>query len=197
MTEPDRMPAEPGPDGSGGLAEAWRDALGANARYYEAWGQLASKWMRDLADASTSARMPRLPPLRLTTTPGPLSTTPSAPAPTTRTAAEPPAAPAVLVLEGVTGQVVSAAFLVESSLPHPVEGAVEVEPFEDLDGAAVLARLDFEPALVSLDSGERRLVRVSVTLPPSLPANVDCRSTIRVQGVPGTTIPIRLRRLGD
>jgi hypothetical protein len=199
MAEPDGSSSGSGTPGEGGLGDAWREALGAHARYYEAWGQLTSKWMRDLAEASNHARLPSLPPLRLSTAPGQLSTTSSAV--TTRSpaapSAEPPPPPAVLVLEGVTGEVVSAAFLVESSLPHAVDGVVEAEPFEDLDGAALLVGLDFEPAVVSLDSGERRLVRVSVELPATLPVNVDCRSTIRVQGVPGTTIPIRLRRLGD
>jgi hypothetical protein len=205
MAEPGGSSSGAGTPGGGGLGDAWREALGAHARYYEAWGQLTSKWMRDLAEASNHARLPSLPPLRLSTAPGQLSTTSSAvttrspvaqPSATTPSA-EPPPPPAVLVLEGVAGEVVSAAFLVESSLPHAVDGVVEAEPFEDLDGAALLVRLDFEPAVVSLDSGERRLVRVSVELPATLPVNVDCRSTISVQGVPGTTIPIRLRRLGD
>jgi hypothetical protein len=210
MAEPGGSSSGSGTPGGGGLGDAWREALGAHARYYEAWGQLTSKWMRDLAEASNHARLPSLPPLRLSTAPGQLSTTssavttrsPAAPSSATRSSAttpsaEPPPPPAVLVLEGVAGEVVSAAFLVESSLPHAVDGVVEAEPFEDLDGAALLVRLDFEPAVVSLDSGERRLVRVSVELPATLPVNADCRSTIRVRGVPGTTIPIRLRRLGD
>jgi hypothetical protein len=203
MAEPNGAAPAPAGSAGGGLGQAWRAALDAHARYYEAWGQLASRWMHDLADASREARLPSLPslpPLRLTT--GPSNGSPgSHPTAAMRSAAaaapaEPPA-PAVLVLEGVTGDVAAAAFLVENSLPHPVEGVVEVEHFEDLDGVAVLVRLDFDPAVISLAPGERRLVKVRVQLPQSLPANVDCRSTIRVQGVPGTTIPIRLRRVGD
>jgi hypothetical protein len=200
MAEPGGTAPAPGSTG-GGLGQAWRAALDAHARYYEAWGQLASRWMHDLADASREARLPSLPPLRLSTGPSngsPAShlTTAMRSAATAVAPAEPPA-PAVLVLEGATGDVAAAAFLVENSLPHAVEGVVEVEHFEDLDGVAVLVRLDFDPAVISLAPGERRLVKVRVQLPQSLPANVECRSTIRVQGVPGTTIPIRLRRVGD
>ncbi len=120
-----------------------------------------------------------------------MATPPAVPAGT-----DPPPTP-VLVLEGAAANEVSAAFLVENSLPHAVDGSVEVGPFEDADGATVQARLDFEPAAFSLSPGERRLVRVSVTMPGSLPMNADCRATIRVPGVPGTTIPVLLRRLAD
>jgi hypothetical protein len=222
MAEPNGGAPRPGTPGtaSGGIGQAWRDALQAHARYYEAWGQLASTWLRDLADASKEARLPSLsslsalsglpslsglpglPPLRVSTTPGPggsgaAASSGGSSSSGAAVSAEAPAAPAVLVLEGATGDVAVAAFLVENSLPHLVDGTVEAEPFEDPDGAAVLARLEFEPTLISLAPGERRLVRVSVQLPPSLPANVECTSTIRVQGVPGTTIPIRLRRIAD
>lgn len=189
----------PGPSAGTGFAQAWREAMEANARYYEAWGQLASQWVRELAQASQSARLPTLPPLRLNTGPG--AATPARPAAPPSTVAAPTGgaaspAPAVVVLEGPTGAAASAAFLVENTLSHPVVGSVEVDPFEDIDGVAVLARLDFEPQTISLAPGERRLVRISVTLPTTLPPDVDCRSTIRVDGVPGTTIPVVLRRLG-
>lgn len=188
----------PGPSAGTGFAQAWREAMEANARYYEAWGQLASQWVRELAQASQSARLPTLPPLRLNTGPGvATSARPGgvSPSPAAAPAGASPA-PAVVVLEGSTGAAASAAFLVENTLSHPVVGSVEVDPFEDIDGVAVLARLDFEPQTISLAPGERRLVRISVTLPTTLPPDVDCRSTIRVDGVPGTTIPVVLRRLG-
>lgn len=188
----------PGPSEGAGFAQAWREAMEANARYYEAWGQLASQWVRELAQASQSARLPTLPPLRLNTGPGvATSARPGgvSPSPAAAPAGASPA-PAVVVLEGPTGAAASAAFLVENTLSHPVVGSVEVDPFDDIDGVAVLARLDFEPQTISLAPGERRLVRISVTLPTTLPPDVDCRSTIRVDGVPGTTIPVVLRRLG-
>jgi hypothetical protein len=200
MAEPAPQPAPaPQPSAGSGLAQAWREAMEANARYYEAWGQLASQWVRELAQASQNARMPTLPPLRLNTGSGAVS--PVRPAGTSSSPTAVPAgaaspAPAVLVLEGPTGAAASAAFLVENTLSHPVVGSVEVEPFEDIDGVAVLVRLEFEPETISLAPGERRLVRVSVTLPTTLPPDIDCRSTIRVDGVPGTTIPVVLRRLG-
>ena len=191
--------SSPAPTGERNLEQAWREAMQAHARYYEAWGQLASRWMRDLADVSRGARLPRLPPLRLNATRGvPTRSTPAGqppPDPSSAAPGEPEVAPPVLVLEGAAGAVVSSAFLVENNLAHPVEGAVEVDHFHDAGGATVRAGLEFDPVAVSLAPGERRLVRVSLELPPSLPANVDCRSTIRVVGVPGTTIPILLRRL--
>jgi hypothetical protein len=198
MAEPDGAPA--------GLGPAFRAAMDAHARYVEAWGQLASRWMLDLAEASKETRLPRL---RLSTaspiqtsagsasTQAHASAAPAEPPSTPASASDATPAPAVLVLEGAAGDTVAAAFLVENILAHPVDGVVDVEPFEDPDGATVLAQLTFEPAGISLAPGERQLVRVSVALSPTLPANVDCRSTIRVQGVPGTTIPILIRRLGD
>ncbi|MDQ1625265.1 MAG: hypothetical protein QOJ49_763, partial [Actinomycetota bacterium] len=189
MAEHEEERPAPAAADSPGLEQAWQQALQAHARYYEAWGQLASRWMRDLAEIGRVTRLPKLPPLRLSTMSAPHEA--AAPAPT-RSPVPPAAdepAPAVLVLEGAAGDVVMGAFLVENSLPHPVDGAVEVDRFQDSHGAAVLARLDFEPSAVSLSPGERRLVRVRAELPPTLPANVDCRSTVRVLGVPGTTIP--------
>jgi len=196
------------PDGSpAGLGPAFRAAMDAHARYVEAWGQLASRWMLDLAEASKETRLPQL---KLSTT-SPFQTAAAAHATqshspaahaeplagaVTASEAKPPAA-AVLVLEGAAGETVAAAFLVENILGHPVDGVVDVEPFEDPDGATVLAQLTFEPAGISLAPGERQLVKVSIAMSPTLPGNVDCRSTIRVQGVPGTTIPILLRRLGE
>jgi hypothetical protein len=192
MAEPNKTPP---PTPGNGLGQAWREAMEANARYYEAWGELASRWVRDLAQASQSATLPTLPPLRLSTGSGTAAPVRPPGVAASQAAAAPAPAPAVLVLEGPTGAAASAAFLVENTLSHPVDGSVEVEPFENIDGVAVLVRLDFEPEAISLAPGERRLVRVSVTLPPTLPSDIDCRSTIRVVGVPGTTIPVVLRRL--
>lgn len=53
--------AEPRPTATGGgLEQTWRRAMEANGRHYQAWGELASDWMRELAQAGRALSAPTL-----------------------------------------------------------------------------------------------------------------------------------------
>ncbi len=178
-----------------GLEEAWRRAMDANIRFYRAWGELTAGWAREVTAAGAS----------LTPTTLALGRT-SVPAtsPGGRSAATPPDPPPpasakapVLVLEALGGQAVSASFLVENSWSHPVEGRVGAGEFHSATGDSVDVNTRFDPESLSLAPGESRLVRVTVEVPEGLVPDVDHRSSISVSGVPGTTIPVLVRRLAD
>lgn len=187
--------AEPDP-AAGSAVDLWRRALEANARYYESWAQLTSTWLREVADLGAAVSLPRV--ARVSS--GPFTWTPRAdparrPQPSPRSGAAPGGGPGpVLVLEGEPGAEAVGAFLVENSAPTPVQGRVEVEPFLDPAGVPVSVGLSLQPATVQLDAGESAVIQVRGEIPGIIAPGAELRSTVRVHGVPGTTIPILVRR---
>jgi hypothetical protein len=105
-----------------------------------------------------------------------------------------PGAP-TLVLQG--GSAIAGAFVVENGLEHPVEAAVVASPFVTRAGAQALLATAFEPAIVKLEPGEQTVVRALVDLDDSFAPDTDYLGHFAVEGLPGTTIPVRVRRLGS
>ncbi len=185
----------PSPAAAGGVEDAWRRAMDANIRFYRAWGELTAGWVREVTAVGASLTPTTLGLGRTSTTATSVGARAAPPA-----AETPPQAAAsvpVLVLEAPGGQSVSASFLVENSWPHPVEGRVGTGDFHSDTGGSVEMVTRFDPESLSLAPGESRLVRVTVEVPEGLAQGVDHRSTISVSDVPGTTIPVLVRRLAD
>jgi len=184
-----------------GLVEAWTRALEANARYYQALGELTSNWLRELAGLGSAVRLPRVTVLPGAAAPAPRPSAPypSAPRPGARQvppggpAAGPPTPAASLVLEAAAGERAAGAFLVENTLGRRVEQPVEAGPFTDAAGGRAPLPLEFSPATVGLDPGEQVVVRVTVVVPDTLQG--DHRGTARVAGVPHAEIPVVVRRI--
>ena len=161
----------------------WRSAVAANLRYYEAWTRIASDWLRDLASAGRDPRTPGAIAVRQVpapgAAPGPGPTLPSAPA---------------LVLEAHAGEQATGAFLVENQLGRPVETPMVADEITGPGGTAQPARLEFEPAVVSLAPQERCVVRVRTAITEDFTPGTDYRTVIRGPDLPGTSIPVVLRR---
>ena len=100
-----------------------------------------------------------------------------------------------LVLEGRTA--IAGAFVVENGLGHAVEAVVVASPFVTSAGSEARPATAFEPAMVRLEPGEQTVVRALIGLDDSFAPDTDYLGQFAVEGLPGTTIPVRVRRLGS
>jgi hypothetical protein len=100
-----------------------------------------------------------------------------------------------LVLEGLTAT--AGAFVVENGLEHRIEAVVVASPFVTRAGSETRPATAFEPAMVKLEPGEQTIVRALVGLDDSFAPDTDYLGHFAVEGVPGTIIPVRVRRLGS
>jgi hypothetical protein len=166
-----------------GLEQIWRRALEANARYYEALGQVTTDYLKALAGVLADVKLP--------TSLGGRDAAPVAPA----SAAPPPApAPSAMVLEAPAGHTAVGAFMVQNRLGQRVAAPVVPSAFLDPSGAEVRPALAFEPDVVSLESGEQVLVRVTATIDDRLEPGVGYRGEVTVPGLSGDRIALVLRR---
>ena len=186
------------------LGEMWRGAVAANMRYYEAWGRIVTEWFRDLTEVgrglqagpgghgSLAAQASSGQPARsVAVLQAPLAAAGRAATEAAHNAAVPSAA---LVLEAGVGEDATGAFLVENQLGRPVETPLVADQLIGAGGAALPVHLQFDPAVVSLAPEERCVVRVRLTIPEAFAAGTDYRTVIRGPDLPGTSIPVVLRR---
>jgi hypothetical protein len=164
-----------------GLEQIWRRALEANARYYEALGQVTTDYLKALAGVLGDIKLPA--------SLGGRGAAPAAPAP-----AAPAPAPSAMVLEAPAGQTAVGAFMVQNRLGQRVAAPVVPSAFLDPSGAEVRPALAFEPDVVSLESGEQVLVRVTATIDERLEPGVGYRGEVTVPGLSGDRIALVLRR---
>ena len=166
-----------------GLEQVWRRALEANARYYEALGQVTTDYLKALAGVLGDIKLPA--------SLGGRAAAPVAPA----QAAPPPApAPSAMVLEAPAGHTAVGAFMVQNRLSQRVAAPVVPSAFLDPSGMEVRPALAFEPDVVSLESGEQVLVRVTATIDDRLEPGVGYRGEVTVPGLSGDRIALVLRR---
>lgn len=170
-----------------GLEQILRGAVAANLRYYEAWTRIASDWLSELSNVGRGLQAPGAIAVRQISVP----TAVRGPSPRPRT----PAAPSpALVLEARAGEQATGAFLVENQFGRPVETPMIADEVTDPAGAIVPASLEFEPAVVSLGAEERCVVRVHAAISEAFALGTDYRTVIRGPDLPGTSIPVVLRR---
>lgn len=169
------------------LSEAWRRAVDANARYYQEWGRLAERYVRDLNGVLSSYRTDQTrPAARAATASAPPSPAPVVPEPAVPAPVVP--APAALVLEGPPGAVTQGAVLVENHLSHPVSAVVESR----MESAVEIA---VDPAAVELAPGESAVVRVRATVPAGAAAGDEIAGQLQVPELVGTVVPLLVRVL--
>ena len=169
------------------LAGMWRGAVAANLRYYEAWGRIVTDWVRDLASVGLG---PQTTAVAVTEAPG----LPAAGAARSEPhGAQRPAA--ALVLEASSGEVAAGAFLVENQLGRAVETPLICDEITDPEGLVLPVSLQFDPATVSLAPQEQCVVRVRLTVTDALNPDSDYRTVIRGPDLPGTSVPVVLRRV--
>jgi hypothetical protein len=162
-----------------GLDQAWRRALEANARYYEALGQVTADYLRTLMGVLGELRLPARFGLR--------EAPPAAPAP-------PPAPPAAMVLEAAAGQAAAGAFMVQNRLTQKVAAPVVASAFLDPSGHEARPLLAFEPDVVALEPGEQMLVRVTARIDDRLESGVAYRGEVTIPGLSGDRVQLVLRR---
>lgn len=182
--------AEPPP--TAGADDLVRRIVDANVAYYKAWGSLVTDWLAEVTAVAKEA--PRVVSLQ---TPGRPATHSHADAPVAHqhTADDAPApAAASLVLEGPAGAQAAGAFEVENVLDAAAAGVVVVDPFRDPSGQPVDVEVTVTPSTLDLAAKESVVVSLRATVPDSVVAGVDHRSTVRVEGIPAGTIAVVLRR---
>ena len=154
----------------------WKRTIDANVGYLRAVGGLVVGYA-DALTAVARLSLSRQPPAREVTPPRGAEDNPT------------------LVLEG--GTAIAGAFVVENGLEHPVEAVVVASPFVTRGGLQTRPATAFEPAIVKLEPGEQTVVRALVGLDESFAPDTDYLGHFAVEGLPGTTIPVRVRRLGS
>jgi hypothetical protein len=163
---------------AGDLGRLWRRAFDAYVAYYRSVGRLTANYARAVAGTAGELR------------PGP-SEQPTA-RPTTAASA-----PATMALEAEVGAVAVGMFVVENSGLSRVSGALELSSLIDPNGQDVHPELGFEPERVTLEPGEQMVVQAAVKIDRSLRTGVDYRGEVSVPGLPGTRVPIVVRRLAS
>jgi hypothetical protein len=158
------------------FAAIWNRTVEANIGYVRAVSELVMGY-GDALSAVARGSLSRQPPAREVTPP--------------RGAGDGP----TLVLEG--GTAIAGAFVVENGLEHAVEAAVVASPFVTRAGAQARPAAVFEPAVVKLEPKEQTVVCALVDLDDSFAPDTDYLGHFAVEGLPGTTIPVRVRRLGS
>lgn len=174
-----------------GLDQIFRRALEANARYYEALGQVTTDYLKALAGVVGEFRLPsqlggRAAGLGAAR---PVAAPPAPVAPT-----DPVKAASAMVLEGVAGQEAVGAFMVQNHFSQKVAAPVVVSAFLDPSGAELRPALAFEPDVVALEAGEQVLVRVTASIDERLRPGIAYRGEVAVPGLSGDRVPLVLRR---
>jgi hypothetical protein len=170
------------PSESEQVAEIWRRAMDANVRYYRAVGELTIGHVRALTAAAGDLLRPPAtprPPLELPRAePKPEETHPQA----------------AMVLESDVGVAAIGAFVVANGLNRRVSAPIVASPLVSTEGQEARPALAFEPEVVLLEPGEQVLVRIAAAVDESLEPGVGYHGELTIPDLPGTRVPIVLRR---
>jgi len=160
--------------------ELIKRAVDLNIRYYSGMGQLLATYVKDLvvtfSDLATTQT--QAPSSRPQTHP---STQKSQPSP-------------VMVLEAESGKEALGVFLVENHLDHSISTRVVPSSFSDGVRNEIKPRFIFDPAAVSLRSGEQVLVQVRVQIDDTFAVDVSYHGSVYIPELTGSTVGIVLRR---
>jgi hypothetical protein len=99
-----------------------------------------------------------------------------------------------MLLEAEAGGYALGVFLVENVLPQSVSARIVVSSFVDPSGREAHPPIRFEPETISLEPHEQVLVRVLAGIEESLAPAIDYRAEISIPALPGTRVPLVLRR---
>jgi hypothetical protein len=170
------------------LEEPLRRVMDANARYYEALGQITQEYwkavfgvFRDLPVRFGSSGAP----------PAAAASQPPTPNPTA------PAAAATLVLEGGAGVEAQGVFMVENRLTRTVSTAVVTSAFTDPSGRTYQPTMRVTPTVVTLQPGGRTLVQIAAVISDDLEPDAAYRGEVSVPGLSEHGIPVLMRRLSQ
>jgi hypothetical protein len=110
---------------------------------------------------------------------------------------QPPRAPSAILLEGVAGSKPIALFLLQNHLPHEVVASVEITPLLTPSGRKLKSTLQIDKQKIVLAPGQEVMARISAPITTKLVTGETYAGEIRIQGIPGATVPLVLRRIPD
>ena len=108
---------------------------------------------------------------------------------------QPQAAQSAILLEGVAGSKPTALFLLENHLPHEVSASVEITPLSTPSGRKLKSKLQLEKKKIVLAPGQQVVARISAPITAKFVTGEKYTGEIRVQGIPGASVPLVLRRI--
>ena len=192
------------------LEDSIFEVVRINGRIAEALGRVAVEFLRDVTttlndsplldlDAARRHRRPR----SMRDDADPLRARPPetvwTPPPPPRPAPAPAPAPAqsAMLLEAEAGTVAVGFFVVENTLTHEVPVHVLASNFIEPVGTTLRPRLTFYPEPLTLAPGEQIAMRALAAIDDTLEPGVRYRCQLTVPALPGTAIPVVIRRRPD
>ena len=151
--------------------------LGANVSLYVGMSRLALSYLQDVVDSLQALGGPPDAAERDSSPPLSQSTRGSGP----------------LVLEAESGQVAVGAFMVQNGLGAKVSTAIEASGFADEEGRSVNPEIVFQPPDVTLEPGEKTLVKVVVRLGDEIRAGTDYVGAVTIPGLADRRLELLLR----
>jgi hypothetical protein len=100
-----------------------------------------------------------------------------------------------IVLEGAAGSKPTALFLLENHMPHEVSASVEITPRSTKSGRKLKSTLQIDKQKIVLAPGQQVVARISAPITTKLVTGEQYTGEIRVQGIPGASVPLVLRRI--
>ena len=99
-----------------------------------------------------------------------------------------------IVIEAAAGRSGLGVFMVENTTAQSVSAPVGVSGFADPAGNEATPSVRFSPEVVALDPGDQVLVQVAATVDRTLEPGVRYQAEITIPELPGTGIPLVVRR---
>jgi hypothetical protein len=168
------------------LENILRQSLELNLRYYSAVTNLAVSYYKDLATLLVDLRGSQAKPQAQPAPPPP----PQA----AQAVARPAQQAGVMVLEGEAGSQALGVFLIANNMAQEVSARVVASEFADAGARTIHPRFTFDPEVIVLAPSEQLLVRVITEIDPALEPGVRYSGEFAVPELPGTRIPIVIRR---
>ena len=183
------------------ITEIWQQALELNIHYFGAINRLSIDYWKDLL--TTISNVQGSPLSSRTQSPGEKRARREQEGISIKSARqEQPVARSaqsagIMVLEGEAGYQALGVFLVANHLAEEVSTRVHAATLEDQNGRPVELKFTFEPEIIVLAPSEQLLVRVMTVISDSLEPGVRYRGEFTIPELPGTHIPIVVRRRPD
>ena len=102
-----------------------------------------------------------------------------------------------ILLEGAAGSKPTALFLLENHLPHEVSASVEITPLLTPSGRKLKSKLQIGKQKIVLAPGQQVVARIGAPITKKFVTGEKYTGKIRVEGIPGASVPLVLRRISD
>lgn len=151
--------------------------LGANVSLYVGMTRLAIGYLQDVVDSFQVLGGTQGEPELESTTPQ----------------SQPAAGSGPLVLEAESGHAAVGAFMVQNRLDARVSTPIEASVFADAAGRSVNPEIVFQPPDVTLEPGEKALVKVVVRVGDEIKAGTDYIGAVTIPGLANRRLELLLR----